>query len=334
MADAPSPNLPLERSFYIGNMFGGLMFGIQTWIAFQSIYLLRKFPSQDRRTKVAYITFTTVLLLLLCMSYVANALMGEFMWIERRSSPGGPVAWYLEHSSIWFNVLGTSTDVTANLMGDSFLLYRCYVMWSDRLWVLILPALLLLASNTLAIISVVQSALPGSSFLARPTINFAVPWISLACAFNASVTALIAGRIIYMQKLMSRSISQELKKTYTTVIAILVESALPFTVLGIALAVLLGVDSPGTLSLSIIWGSYVGIAPQLIILRVAMGRAWSRVAVVQLTTMRFPTQLNTTTTSILWTRSVATSNTKCSHADHEKIEMSEFPLSEPSGSGV
>jgi len=83
-------------------------------------------------------------------------------------------------------------------------------------------------------------------------------------------------------------------KIYTSVASILIESALPFSILGIVYGVYVGNGQAPQVALGIIWGSFFvslvsvrgsrikvsliasqALSPQLIILRVAMGRAWS-----------------------------------------------------------
>jgi len=206
---------------------------------------------------------------------LANALLGQEMWVEHRDFPGGPSAYFAANSSVWYNVVGSAADAFADFMGDALLLYRCYIIWNSKK-IIILPFLMFLASTALSIIAVVQSALPSSSFFETQTIVFAVPWISLTCSLNFVLTALIASRLLWVRREMIRVMPKEVASVYTGLVAILVESALPFTVLGIIFAVLLGKNLIISVAFSLVWGYYVGIAPQLIILRVAMGRAWSK----------------------------------------------------------
>lgn len=109
----------------------------------------------------------------------------------------------------------------------------------------------------LAIMSVVQSALPGSSFFDGNDIEFAVPWISLTCSLNAIITILIVVRLLRARSCIRAAMSRDVATVYTGVIAILVESALPFTLLGIVFAVLLGKNLPEQLALSLTWGYYI-----------------------------------------------------------------------------
>lgn len=105
--------------------------------------------------------------------------------------------------------------------------------------------------------SVVQSALPGSSFFEGNDIVYAVPWISLTCSLNAIITILIVARILSARRRIRSAMPEDMATVYTGVIAILVESALPFTLLGIVFAVLLGKNLPEQLALSLTWGYYV-----------------------------------------------------------------------------
>jgi len=54
--------------------------------------------------------------------------------------------------------------------------------------------------------------------------------------------------------------------------------------LGIVYGVYVGNGKPPQVALGIIWGSFFALSPQLIILRVAMGRAWSTKTSAMLTT--------------------------------------------------
>ncbi|THU89938.1 hypothetical protein K435DRAFT_781429 [Dendrothele bispora CBS 962.96] len=278
--------LPLERSFYIGNMFSAIMYGLQIYMTIHSVYLLRA-PSHDsgvQRQKLFYASYSILLLLCMSFAFIANALMGQMMWIEHRDFDGGPVAWWLSNGTVWFNVVGSAFDMFGNFLGDALLIYRCAIIWGKRWYVIFLPVLMFLASTALAILSVVESALPGSSFFQTHVINFAVPWISLTCTLNAIVTVLIAGRILYARKQIREVMPEIDADVYTGIVAILIESALPFTLVGIVFAIVLSKEQPVQLFFADLWGSYVGLAPQLIILRVAMGRAWSKNTLTQVST--------------------------------------------------
>jgi hypothetical protein len=95
--------------------------------------------------------------------------MGQLMWIEHRDFPGGPFPYYLSQGNNWIEVLGSSTDIAGNFMGDALLvsvdeppdaadycpnlsvfcvrqIYRCYIVW-DSVWVA-LPLVLIFVAST------------------------------------------------------------------------------------------------------------------------------------------------------------------------------------------
>jgi hypothetical protein len=106
-----------------------------------------------------YMIYSSFLLLFLTISLETNCVFGDLMWIDDGNFPGGPVAFYQDNSSAWYNIFGTATDVAAFAMADGLMasvryvhiqsrlmifcqLYRCFMFWHDHCWVVILPALL------------------------------------------------------------------------------------------------------------------------------------------------------------------------------------------------
>jgi ABC-type spermidine/putrescine transport system permease subunit II len=63
-------------------------------------------------------------------------------------------------------------------------------------------------------------------------------WFILSVAVNVLVTSLICLKLIRAQRRLRRVLNEESVQVYTSIVAILVESALPFTVLGIVAGVI------------------------------------------------------------------------------------------------
>jgi hypothetical protein len=98
--------------------------GVLLSITFASVYLLASEPTHDKvvkRRNQALIGYSVILLILMAFALSANVLMGQLMWIEHRDFPGGPFSYMLSHASSWIEVLGSSTDIVANFMGDALL---------------------------------------------------------------------------------------------------------------------------------------------------------------------------------------------------------------------
>jgi len=111
----------------------------------------------------------------------------------------------------------------------------------------------------MGIVALVQSAAPGSSIFAQQSVNFVIPWVSLTTGLNVILTGLITLRLLSARHYLIKADlteARELSKVYTSVVAILVESALPFSILGIIFAVLLGKQVTIYVVLSVFWGGY------------------------------------------------------------------------------
>ncbi|KAJ7844412.1 hypothetical protein B0H14DRAFT_2358688, partial [Mycena olivaceomarginata] len=256
--------------------------GIEVCMCFLSAYFLWNAPKSDNN-RYFYIAYSGTLLVLITIAMSCNLWFGQSMWIEHRDVEGGPVAFFSDNISAWYNTLGTAADVTANVLGDGLMLYRCYVFWSSsRVWVVVFPALLFLASTGNHLGATIQSGLPGSNFFHGITVNFNTPWLALTIVFNILTTSMIAFRLLSVSRSMRAVLDKQRAEVYTGVIAILVESAAPFTLLGIGYLIVYVRGDPEALAFADVWGSCApALSPQAIILRVAMGSAWSKKTVTQ-----------------------------------------------------
>ncbi|KAJ7220017.1 hypothetical protein GGX14DRAFT_336543, partial [Mycena pura] len=272
---------PLERSWYIGNTIFAILYGIELCMFFMTAYFMSTNKRRDT-SKFFYIAFSGALLVLITIAMACNLYFGQMMWIEHRDVDGGPVAFFFNNIAAWYNTFGTAADVTANVLGDGLMLYRCWVFWSGvSMWFIAFPALLWLASTSMAIAATIQSGLPGGDFFKGVTVNFTIPWLVLTITFNIVTTSMITFRLFTVSRSMRSVLGKERAETYTGVIAILVESALPFTLLGIGYLITYIRNAPEELAFADIWGCFVSLSPQAIILRVAMGSAWSKKTVSQ-----------------------------------------------------
>lgn len=94
----------------------------------------------------------------------------------------------------------------------------------------------------MAMVMLVQSALPGSDFFRGQTVNFGVPWAALSVSLNVTLTALIAFRILRARHAIEKHLEDSAKSlgVYLGIAAILIESSLPFSILGIIFIVTYG----------------------------------------------------------------------------------------------
>ncbi|KAG2750437.1 hypothetical protein P692DRAFT_20831938 [Suillus brevipes Sb2] len=270
-----STELATERALYIGIAISTVIYGGNLFLCAYSTYMLMT-SSQPIQLRLFYTCFGGLLLLLLTISSASHAAFCELMWIERRNNPGGPPAFFAANLAAWYNVFGTAADCASNILTDGLLLYRCYIIWESSLQVIVIPAMMYLGSSSMAVMMVIESAMPMSDIWQGLAAQFGISWVALTVSFNIIVTALITFRLLFFHRRVRSALADEQRSVYTGTVAILVESTLPFTVLGIAYLATYIQGVPSATAVGMIWGTFVVLTPQLIIFRVASGSAWSR----------------------------------------------------------
>lgn len=88
------------------------------------------------------------------------------------------------------------------------------------------------------------SGSPGTDFFAGLAVKTELAFRGIVLGLNIIVTGLICGRILYVARRMKAALGDDAAQTYTSAAAIVIESALPYTLFGIAYMVTLGVNSP------------------------------------------------------------------------------------------
>jgi hypothetical protein len=84
-----------------------------------------------------------------------------------------------------------------------------------------------------------------------------VPWISLTVSLNTIVTSMICFRLLRMRALLRQVHGPEAtSRMYTNLAAMLVESAAPFSILGIGLLVTLVQNGPLVYAFGYVWNVF------------------------------------------------------------------------------
>jgi len=198
----------------------------------------------------------------------------QVLFIEYRNYPGGPLAFFSEQFQFWANTVSNSAYVFCNFLVDGLVLYRCWAIWNHNYFVIALPALWFLVTTVLSALTTYQSAKPNSAFNAADVV-IAVPYWSLTVAFNIVLTLLIVGRLFHMRAKLRGVLGDQHTRTYTSIAAMIYESAALYSFTGIAFIVAFARNSPALYVILPFLGEVMCIAPLLIILRVALGRSFS-----------------------------------------------------------
>lgn len=281
-----------QNSYYVVNNINAILYGIELVVYFM---IVRHVVRNRQRTRADrfLIGFSTVLLALNTIYWTTQAYFGEQMWIVHADYPGGMDAYLAANVAVWYQTWGTAAVTISNLMADALMMYRVYVIWNNAS-VVVLPALIWLGSLGSGIGLLIESGRPNGNYYAGTATKFGTAWNVLVFSFNVITTSLICGRILYIGRRVS--VTSEGTQAYTGAIAIIVESALPFTLGSMAYVIAYGIGSDLAIAFSC-YAMFTAISPQLIALRVLERRAWRKESTSAfLTTINFSDRTAATTT--------------------------------------
>jgi len=269
-------NTLLQHSLYIGNAFNGILYGVQLVLYYLTMQIYLKRSGQPQSHPMFYMIFSTVQLFLVTVFVATQGVIGEEMWIVHSDYPGGPAAYFAAHVSDWYQSFGSVASTLRQLMSDGLLIHRCFTVWGGSYWITLIPALLWFCTLIFGTFQNVVSFMPGGNFFAGRDSSVGLVYFSTTISLNIVTTALICGRIFYHGKSLERQFGPNFSKTYFDVASIVIESALPYTLIGIAFLISYGMRSGISIFFLSLYALFTCISPQILILRVARGRAWTK----------------------------------------------------------
>lgn len=199
------------------------------------------------------------------------------LWIDDRNYPGGPVQYQNQLFSNYVQLLLSSSYNVMTFMADGLLVYRCYLMYSGSgaRWIAVLPFLLYLPSTATSIIMLYQASRPQSNVWAQTAANYGIIFWSLSSTLNVLASILIVGRIYFLKKQLNDTLGPDHAKAYTSASAMFLESAALYAITSIIFVGTYARDNWFQNIIVPVLGQITCIAPLLIILRVAYGRAYT-----------------------------------------------------------
>jgi hypothetical protein len=144
--------------------------------------------------------------------------------------------------------------------------------------------ILTLLFAALSIIELVLAGKPNGDFFHGKTINFGTPYYTITIAFNIVVTLLIVFRLRRLGKVVSGAVGTDSAKVYTSVASMLIESAAPYSLVGIMFLIPYAIGNGTAVSFGQVWAKIACLSPLLIVLRVVNGKAWGRDLISQIET--------------------------------------------------
>lgn len=148
------------------------------------------------------------------------------------------------------------------------------------------------------VVFTIQSSTPGSSLYSETAVSFGLPYFVISLSLNIILTILIIARLLTYRRRINAVMGSEHGRDYTSLAALIVESAVLYSVFALAFLITYAINNPiNQVFIGLVTPVQVSIilkiqnaekltSPQLIasyliIYRVAQGRAWSRDTLTQ-----------------------------------------------------
>ncbi|KAF9235461.1 hypothetical protein BU15DRAFT_77954 [Melanogaster broomeanus] len=261
-----------QNVVYIGNTLQDILYGIELILYSKTMHILLCHKRQWGGSAIFYAFFSSMMFFLITVWVVTQILFGKRMWIENQDYPGGPTEYWEAHISDWYMDFGGTAVIMLQLITDALMINRCRIVWNSYR-VIIVPSILWVATLGLGIVVDWTTAAPGANLFAGLASIYALSYYTVSALLNSSVTCIICYRMISHGMMLKKQLGQEYAHTYFNVVSIIVESVLPCSLLGVAFLVSLGIGSATATAIYSVYIVLMCISPQMLILRVIMGRA-------------------------------------------------------------
>ncbi|KAG6371280.1 hypothetical protein JVT61DRAFT_9747 [Boletus reticuloceps] len=289
-----SSNGPVfQNSVYVGINLQDILYGVELVLYFKTMHVLLSSKVRHKKSDKFYVLFSSVMLLMITVWLSTQAIFGEEMWIVNANFSGGPDAYWARNVSAWYMDMGTTAIIILQLMTDGLMIYRCRMI-SDSYRVIVVPVILWLGTLVLGILVLVMSSSPGEDFFSGIAAQLGIAYYSLSVGLTAMLTWVICYRMVTHGREAKKQLGAEYASVYFSLLSIIIESVLPYTLSGIAFLVSFGMGSGTSITFACVY-----ILMMMLILRVAYGQAWDETAKERPSTLKF----NTATGTSGWTES-------------------------------
>jgi len=181
-----------------------------------------------------------------------------------------PDQYYLDLSNP-LEVVKTVVYVTLTIVGDTFVTYRCYIVWNRKWYVVAVPVLLLAgeAASGYVASNDFSKTRPGAEIFLANLKPWVTSFFSLTFTTNVLCTSLLAYRILRIRSRVRKM--NQTNSRVNSVVVIVVESAAIYSMSVLSLLVAYLMDSNVQYTILDLTSPIIGIAFTGIILRVSLG---------------------------------------------------------------
>ncbi|KAG2154463.1 uncharacterized protein EDB93DRAFT_1327010 [Suillus bovinus] len=290
--DESSATLLAEKGWLQGTVVSAVAYGIDVTLFFMCFHLLfRQMNSKNYKKQLPLLVYITITFILSTLFMAALADFTQLAFIQYRNFPGGPSAY--ENVSMPIDNLSDICGFLTMIMSDGLVVWRFKVIYKGctvPMWIIMaFPCVLFAASIATGIMWLLQVT-ASSPYFSSTSINYTVPYLSLSLALNIILTIAIVIRLFTYRHRITRVLGPGYGTQYTSIAAMIVESAALYSAFSVAFLALFLTNNPISETFIVSLTQVQIIAMLLIIFRVAQGKGWSQDTMSKVMTSRPSTQ--------------------------------------------
>ncbi|KZV85731.1 hypothetical protein EXIGLDRAFT_841252 [Exidia glandulosa HHB12029] len=286
-----------ERACLDGVLIGAVAYGVHATLFFIALKLLweRSRPNPNAKFWMAYI------IVVFAVSSVANGAQLKFTqmsFVDNRNYPGGPSVYIAQQAGAKPSVTSISAYIINGWLQDALIIYRFWVIYNRSIPAIIGPVVVFLGEIVVSFWLMIGLSMEGKVLRAGISVQLFTSYFSLSIALNILLTlAIVTKLLLVRRRIRHHAADSKRMAQYVSVSAMMVESAALYAVCGILFLVPWGLKNTVEQLVLPTLGQAESLAPLLIIVRVAQGRAWSSDTESRLngSTIRFGTAPRTAT---------------------------------------
>ncbi|KAJ7626845.1 hypothetical protein FB45DRAFT_1059766 [Roridomyces roridus] len=274
-----SADLFNEETWLQGAILCSVGYGVVLALFAMCFYLLiQQWKGSHSRRSVFFLVYISIEFILASLFQGSIAKFVQLAFIEDRNFPGGPAAFEAAEFSIPVDEIGNVAFVLTNWFSDALLVWRCMIIYTNcgvSLYIVMaLPCLMFLTSVSMGILWLIQIC-TSSPFGIFNTINWTIPFFSLSLALNILVTIAIVVRLYVYRRRVAKLLNGNHGSQYTSIAAMLVESAFLYSSFSILFLVPFGMNNPLSQIFLQALSQIQTMATLLIVFRTAQGKVWT-----------------------------------------------------------
>ncbi|KAG6909683.1 hypothetical protein DXG01_016090 [Tephrocybe rancida] len=256
----------INEAYFNACNFESLMRGIHFAVFLMALSKIYTGPERSSRSRQV---MTILVILFFVMSTIHHATYWAYVrraFIEHGETAES-IADALNEYPVWFTGTTSVSDANA-VLADGVIIWRTWVVWGRSWQVTVVPIICTLLTIAFCIIAIFQTV--TSTSFGAVGVDYATALYSTSLATTLYCTAAIVYRVVLVGK--HSRVGYRLR-SYRGVIEILVESSMLYFIATLFALVAYVSSGPASEYASAFWTAITGIAPTLVVARVAAGEA-------------------------------------------------------------